>query len=217
MLKDFVLILCNGEPPSGERIKNLLPHPKLIACADGGANKAVELGYKPDLVVGDLDSLVLAGADLKDAEIVKIDSQNDTDLEKTLKVLLDRGFQEFLVIAFSGGRIDQTLANLQIAYEHSRPKADAPSSQKKCRIVLADDQYLIFPAPGNFESDVPRGTDISIIPMEDGTVVSTNGLAFELHQASLRKGGQGISNRSEGNKIEITVHNGGVMVFVRDT
>jgi thiamine pyrophosphokinase len=204
--KDFVLIFCNGEPPSAERIKNLLPHPKIIACADGGANKAISLGYKPDLVVGDLDSLDFAGADLKDVEIVKIDSQDDTDLEKTLRVLLDRGFREFLVIAFSGGRIDQTLANLQIAYEQS----------KKCRIVLADNQYLVFPAPGNFESDVPRAADISIIPMEDGTNVSTTGLAYELHQASLRKGGQGISNRSEGNKIEITVHTGGVMVFVRD-
>ncbi len=206
-LEDFVLIFCNGQPPSAERIKKLLPHPRIIACADGGANKAVKLGYKPDLIVGDIDSLDFAGADFKDAEIVRIDSQNDTDLEKTLKVLLDRGHKEFLVTAFSGGRLDHTLANLQIGYEHS----------KKCRIVLADDQYLIYPASRNFESDVPRGADVSIIPMEDGTVVTTNGLAYELRRDSLRKGGRGVSNRARENRIEITIHKGGVMVFVRDT
>lgn len=215
-LDNFVLLFCNGDVPSRERIQNLLPHPKLIACADGGANRATSLGYKPDVVIGDLDSLAKTKEHFQKAEIIKIDSQDNTDFEKTLNVLIDRGFRNFLVVAFSGGRIDQTLANLQIAYDYSRSEADDAPSQKQCKIVLADNDYLIFPVVDNFNLEVTNGSDASIIPMEDGTVVTTDGLAYELHQTFLRRGGQGISNRAAENKIAITVHKGGVLVFIKD-
>lgn len=204
--ENLVLVFCNGELPSHSRIRYLLPHPVLIACADGGANKALSIGYKPDLVVGDFDSLIRTEPNLEEAELVEIKSQDDTDFEKTLGVLLDRGFRDFLIVAFSGGRIDQTLANLQIAYEYS----------KRCKMILADEQYLIFPAKENLTMDVPEGTGVSIIPMEDDVNVSTNGLEFELHEAFLRSGGQGISNRAMQSRLGITIHRGGVLVFVKD-
>lgn len=204
-LGNFTLVFCNGEPPSRERIRDLLPQPRLIACADGGANKAASLGYKPDLIVGDLDSFVQAGEAFRKTEIVKISSQDNTDFEKTLNVLLDRGFREFLVVSFSGGRIDQTLANLQIAYEYS----------KRCKLVLADEKFLIYPVQENVELDVADdATCVSLIPMEDGTCASTSGMKYELDHAFLRKGGQGISNKAKKDRIEVMVHKGGVLVFV---
>ncbi len=201
--RDYVLIFCNGELPSAKRVQNLIPTPKLIACADGGANNAASLGYKPDLIVGDLDSFVQAGEDFRKTEIVKISSQDDTDFEKTLNVLLDRGFNPFLVVAFSGGRIDQTLANLQIAYEYS----------ERCKIVLADENFLVYPVRDNFELDIMDDTSVSLIPMEDGTYVSTKGLKYELDHAFLKRGGQGISNRAKKDRIEVMVHKGGLLVF----
>jgi thiamine pyrophosphokinase len=188
-------------------MQSLIAHPKLVACADGGANKAMSVGYSPDIIVGDLDSFVRTGNNFEHAEIIKVDSQKDTDFEKVLNFLLDRGFNEILVTAFSGGRIDQTLANLQIAYQYSR----------KCKIILADNQYLIFPAHENLSLDFGRGVNVSLVPMEDETILSTSGLKYELHRDSLRKGGQGISNRATNNRIEIAVHKGGLLVFVEDT
>ena len=203
-LENFVLVFCNGEPPSRERIEELLPHPRLIACADGGANKAVSLGYEPNLVIGDLDSFVNDNQKLQKAEIIKINSQDNTDFEKTLDFLLDRGLNQFLVVAFSGGRIDQTLANLQIAYEYS----------KKCKIVLADSQYMVCPVRDSLISDAGRGLVVSLIPMEDGTRVSTDGLKYKLNHVLLRKGGRGVSNESTMDNIQVTIHEGGVLVFL---
>ncbi|MGO9482783.1 MAG: thiamine diphosphokinase [Candidatus Kryptoniota bacterium] len=204
--ENFVLVICNGEAPSAQRIRSLISHPKFIACADGGANKAFALNYKPDLIIGDLDSLSMENGGFGEAEIVKIASQDNTDFEKTLDVLIDRGFDEFLVAAFSGGRIDQTIANLQIAYSYLH----------RCKIILADDKYLIFPADKTFSLIVSIGTEVSIIPMEDNTRISTEGLEYALHDDYLRKGGQGISNRAIADKITITIDSGGLLAFVRD-
>ena len=203
---NFVLLFCNGNPPSRERLRKVAPHPALIACADGGAQKAITTGYKPNLIVGDLDSLVRSDAELKNTEIVKISSQDNNDFEKTLDFMLQKGWNNFLIAAFAGGRIDQTMANMQIAYEYS----------KKCTIALVDDEYVIVPVTQKLVEKVPCGTLISIIPMEDDTIVSTEGLVYELSHDKIRKGGQGISNRAVKDKIVISIHKGGVLVFIKD-
>ncbi len=205
--RDFALLFCNGVPPSAARIRKLMPNPKLIVCADGGANKAKSIGLEPDLIVGDLDSLRASDGDFAKAEIVKIPSQDNTDFEKTLDLLIQRGVKELLITSFSGGRIDQTLANVQIAYEYSR----------QCRIALADNEYLIFPTTNSFVEHVSPGTLISLLPMEDTTVVSTRGLAYGLDHSTFTRGGHGISNIASDEQIEIAVHSGGVLVFMKDT
>ncbi|MCL5034866.1 MAG: thiamine diphosphokinase [Bacteroidetes bacterium] len=205
-LENFALLMCNGVPPSRERLRKLLPNPTKIVCADGGANKARSIGLEPDLIVGDLDSLEQSDGGFVNAEIVSIPSQDNTDFEKTLDLLLERGLTHLLIASFSGGRIDQTLANVQIAYEYS----------KRCNPVLADDEYLIIPVTDRLRERVRQGELVSLLPMEDNTVVSTKGLAYELKRTNIPKGGHGISNRAVAEEIEIEVHHGGVLVFVKD-
>ncbi len=206
-LEHSVLIVCNGIPPSGDRIRKLVRHPAKIVCADGGAQKARSIGLEPDLIVGDLDSLDRSDGAFGKAEIVRIPSQENTDFEKTLDLLLERGMDNFLITSFSGGRLDQTLANMQIAYEYS----------KSCHLVLADDDYLIIPVVDKLIDDVRPDSLISLLSMEDYTVVSTKGLAYELNRSRIPKGGHGISNRALDSRIEISVQGGGMLVFIKDT
>ncbi|HEY9165038.1 MAG TPA: thiamine diphosphokinase [Candidatus Kryptonia bacterium] len=202
--ENFVLVFCNGISQSKARLESLLPKPSLVACADGGASIAISLGYKPDFIVGDLDSLDPGLGNLQNTKIVKVESQNDTDLEKTLDFLLGKGCDHFMVTAFSGGRIDHTLANIEIACAFSR----------KCTIVLADESYILFPVTERYEGEVPPGTTISVIATEDETVVTTTGLFYKLDHERLAKGGRGISNYSVNGQVGVEVHRGTVLVML---
>ena len=205
--ENYTLVFCNGDPPHGERLRNLVRNPACVACADGGAQKALAAGYAPDLVVGDLDSLDAGNGGLPDGvEIVRVPGQDNTDFEKTLDLMLARGMDHFLVAAFSGGRIDQTLANIQIAYEYAA----------RCTIALADNHFILFPVTGTFESEFPVGSTVSIISMTDESVVSTSGLAYGLNKSVLPKGGHAVSNRSVSEHISVTVHSGGILLMVND-
>ncbi len=187
-------------------MRNLVGNPARVVCADGGAQKALATGYSPDLVVGDLDSLDASDRLPEGVEIVRVPNQDNTDFEKTLDVMLSRGMDHFLVTAFSGGRIDQTLANIQIAYEYAA----------RCTIVLADDHFVLFPVTGTFKSEFPIGTIVSIISMTDVSVVSVTGLAYGLNESVLPKGGHAVSNRSISKLISINVHSGGILLMVND-
>ncbi len=204
--ENFTLVFCNGDPPRGARLRNLVGNPARVVCADGGARKAMAAGFSPDLVVGDLDSLDERSDLPAGVEIVRVPDQDNTDFEKTLDLMLSRGLDRFLVTAFSGGRIDQTLANIQIAYEYAA----------RCTIALADDHFLLFPVTGSFESEFPVGSTVSIISMTDESLVSASGLAYGLNRSVLPKGGHAVSNRSVSMLISVTVHSGGILLMVND-
>lgn len=203
---NYTIVFCNGDPPRKDRLRKLVQNPVRVVCADGGAQKALAIGYVPDLIVGDLDSLDAGDGLPHDVEIVRVPDQDNTDFEKTLDLMIARGMNNFLIAAFSGGRIDQTLANVQIAFEYAG----------KCSIVLADDDFILVPVTGKFTDILPIGTTVSIISMTDETVVSTSGLAFELSHSVLAKGGHGISNKSIDGTIMVTVHKGGILIMIND-
>lgn len=90
----------------------LAPSPAdFIIAADGGYNSAQALGIKPDLVVGDFDSLGY----VPEAESVVRHPvrKDDTDTLLAIRLGLERGYRHFVIIGALGGRLDHTFANLQ--------------------------------------------------------------------------------------------------------
>ncbi|HLR26081.1 MAG TPA: hypothetical protein VK112_09455, partial [Fodinibius sp.] len=81
-----ILILCNGEPPSPELLSRYHSRTDYLIAADGGGDVALAMGYKPDVVIGDLDSFK------KDQqtsfEIIHKTDQETNDLEKALELAL---------------------------------------------------------------------------------------------------------------------------------
>ena len=73
-----------------------------LICADKGYEYAKKAGIKPDLIVGDFDSY--SGELPDDCEIIKLNShKDDTDLLHCIGVALSRGYDDFLILAATGG------------------------------------------------------------------------------------------------------------------
>lgn len=90
-----------------------LPSNALVIAADGGLNHARAMGINVDFVIGDFDSLV--GEIPQSGDVVRLPPQkDDPDLLSALKVGWNRGAREFHIIGALGGRIDHTIANIQL-------------------------------------------------------------------------------------------------------
>ena len=122
----------------------------LVLAADGGYRALYSLGYTPDLLLGDFDSL----GDLPlppDLPVLRFPARkDDTDTGLALRHGLDRGFRDFALYGCAGGRVDHLLANLQSMARISRLGAT---------IRLAAPEYdawaLTGPAPDTSAPSTP--------------------------------------------------------------
>ncbi len=94
-----------------------------IICSDGGYALARKENILPHMVVGDFDSLGSVPDDLPSGCRVFImeKEKNETDTFLCLQHGMDAGCESFVVAGGIGGRLDHTVANLQLlAYASKR-------------------------------------------------------------------------------------------------
>src|SRR3954451_22091333 len=113
------MIVADGDVPTRAALDRLLGTGKvaLIVAADGGAAKAMALGLRPDVVVGDQDSLAPGTAQKLREDGVEVlvhpAAKDESDTELAVLEAVERGATELIVIgAFGGGRLEHTIANL---------------------------------------------------------------------------------------------------------
>ena len=82
-----------------------------LIAADGGYAEVIAQGLKPDLAVGDFDSL---GTVPENENVVQHPvMKDDTDMMLAVKLGFERGYTNFFIYGALGGRLDHTLANIQ--------------------------------------------------------------------------------------------------------
>ncbi len=83
-----------------------------IIAADGGYAYLQNANIVPDLVVGDFDSL---GAPPQREKVICFPPEKDyTDLDLAIREGKKRGYQTFCIYGALGGRLDHTIANIQL-------------------------------------------------------------------------------------------------------
>lgn len=129
----------------------------LVVAADGGYRALYSLGYTPDLLLGDFDSLgnLPLPADLPVLRFPV--RKDDTDAGLALRHGLDLGFRDFALYGCAGGRVDHLLANFQSMARVSRLGATvrlaAPDYDAWSLTGPAPDAPA--PAPGGPAPDAP--------------------------------------------------------------
>ncbi len=189
-----VLLFANGVMTPGRMLRRRLAaiHAPYVLCADGGALHARALGYKPQAIIGDLDSLPaeqLAAFQAGGAEILRHPSDKDeSDLELALRHCRRIGASEVTIIGGLGGRLDQTVANIFLLC--------LPEMSGLLIEYVDGDQASRLLAPGRHQIAGQIGDTISLIPVAtDARGINTRGLKYPLRRETLGMGpARGISN-----------------------
>ena len=163
-----------------------------VACADRGLEHCLALGRRPDLVVGDFDSVapaLLGRPECAGAERVALPAAKDaSDLEVALERLeAVPGLAEACLVGVSGGRTDHLLFNWTLAAARERPFA--------LRLVddAVDAREVRAGRPARLEAE--PGATLSLLALRRATGVATRGLRWALAGATLEPGAtRGLSN-----------------------
>lgn len=180
----------------------------LIIAADGGYKYLIDAKIVPDVIIGDFDSL---GEIPNGENVVKLNPIKDiTDMNAAVEVGIDRGFTEFHLYGACGGRIDHTLANIQLI---------AFLSSKKMKAFIHDGETVITAVcNGSIKFTKDYKGYISVFSHTDKcTGVSLKGLKYTLDNAILSNiFPLGVSNEFIGTESEITVENGTVLIVYKN-
>ncbi len=200
------LLFANGEV-TGAEIKHLgETHFDVVLAADGGAAVALQHGFKPACVVGDLDSLTPAVRQkLPGTIFVHRPSQESNDLEKSLQHALQLDVTDLTVLGAAGKRLDHTLNNLSVLSRYDQ----------EINLRLLTPHAEVFIVRDRWEYNGPAGQTISLIPLARAGGVRTRGLAFPLDNDPLIFGQrEGLSNYSTAESVSVRIRSGLLFVFV---
>jgi thiamine pyrophosphokinase len=206
-MKKSALVICNGEPPSKKLARELAKESDMIVAADGGANVARLLGIKPDVIIGDLDSITRSTKRFfSTSMLVKVTRQDNTDLEKALDFLVEQKVNAATILAATGKRVDHTLGNLFVAWNY----------QKHCQLRFIGDGWTAMPIGRGMTVSARKGATVSLIPFGVCSGITLRGLKFPLTNATMKVGEIGVSNVVMKSSFTVTVKKGNMLVMILD-
>lgn len=179
-----------------------------VIAADAGYKALQLVDIKPDLVVGDFDSLghVPEGENIVRHPVMK----DDTDMMLAVKLGLERGFKRFHIYGGMGGRTDHTIANIQtLAYIANRGASAFLFGDGEVMTVIKNSSIRFCEGSGGTVSAFAIGGNVK--------GVYESGLLYSLENAELAPDFPlGVSNEFTGNPAEIRVENGTLLVTWTD-
>ncbi len=201
------LIFANGVPPSRTLARRIAGRADLVVCADGGANHAGRLALRPDVILGDLDSIrPSVRKRFSGVTTLRIADQNSTDLEKAIRYCLRRRCSSIDVLGATGGRIDHTAGNLGCFKKFGY----------RCALTFIDDDGELSMVGKRISLQTRKRELISLIPLERCTGVTTKNLLYPLRNGALELGvREGTSNRATGRAVIVSVRTGTLLVYRR--
>lgn len=176
----------------------------IIIAADGGLIHTQALGLQPDVILGDFDSL---GYVPEGSAVFPVE-KDDTDAMLAVKKGLELGCGEFLLYgSLDGPRLDHTVANFQtLQYLADRGATG----------YLVGKEHIVTVVKNGGISFAPTATGIlSVFCMgQDARGVTLTGLQYPLEDGTLTPGFPlGVSNHFTGNRGEISVKSGSLLVI----
>jgi thiamine pyrophosphokinase len=188
---DDLLVIVGGGAVDLDLLRELYAIGGRLVGADGGADQIVEAGLKPEVIIGDFDSLSDPLGWLGKTRLIQIPEQETTDFEKSL---YSTRAPVTVALGMTGGRFDHTLAAIDALARYA----------KRRRVILVDEYDIALGLTDAIIFEVDRGDRVSVHPLAPVTFWRSAGLEYPLDAVKLAPGVRtGTSNRAIEGKFEI--------------
>ena len=198
------ITLVGGGILTAETLNRALNAAPNLVAADGGADQVLALGHRPDLVIGDFDSVSdRARLELGPSRLHRVETQDDTDFDKALAAI---AAPFVLAVGFSGARLDHTLAAMNTLLRHANRRVVVDTGHDLC-VVLPPELVL----------ELPALTRVSLFPMGPVRCQST-GLEWPTDPLGFSPLGRiGTSNRAIGGVVTLACDAPAMLLMVPET
>ena len=163
------------------------------------------MDIRPDVIIGDLDSISPSTKLIyKRIPLLPIPSQETTDLEKAVRYCLEHRCNSVDIIGAFGNRIDHAIGALGIFKKFGR----------KTIITFIDGVGKLTLVVRRIRLHMKVGQQLSLIPLEKTTGITTRNLKYPLKNETLEIGvREGTSNEATAANVTVSLRRGTLLLY----
>ena len=206
-----ILIIGGGAPPSNELLKKECENSDYIICADRGGEYIRAIGWLPNLLLGDFDSL---NEDLLNyylnsrVTIERFPSKKDyTDTELCLHKAIELNPDKVTLLSCTGSRLDHVMGNIGLLKQLLDKNIKGYIKDDNNNIFLVKEPSEIYGTPGQIISFQAFSEKVTGLTVE--------GVAYPLNNYSLKSwSAYTVSNVFLNDRVNITFKSGILMIIL---
>lgn len=199
------VIMANGASPVHEIPIGLLKRAAQIICCDGAVSKLLDLGFQPDAIIGDGDSISPMYKKQFEAIFHEDTNPEYNDLNKALNYAHSRHIDKIVLLGASGLREDHMLANLGIMTMFAE--------EKKMDLIMVTDYGVFSPVFSTAKFNSYPGQQISIFSFDPATELTFHQLKYPVRKRAFRYLWEGSLNEAVSDSFTVEFNKGKVIVF----
>ena len=214
------VIVGNGQFPKKEYPLYLLESAVYVVCCDGAVDTYLRhfRGWnlrRPDVVVGDMDSLSKKTAERFRDIAVKIDEQETNDQSKAFHYILEHfpDVDTIHILGATGKREDHTIGNLSLLMEYAR-EMRRQDCGRTVSVDIVSDWSTAFAITDSCTLDVGEGRSVSIICPDNSLNIKSEGLVWPTDNVVFDNLWQTTLNRASADRISLTFSHPSIALII---
>ena len=213
-------IVGNGQFPKKEYPLYLLESADCVVCCDGALDTYLRHFSgrnlrRPDVVVGDMDSLSKKTAERFRDIAVKIDEQETNDQSKAFHYILEHfpDVDTIHILGATGKREDHTIGNLSLLMEYAR-EMRRQDCGRTVSVDIVSDWSTAFAITDTCTLDVGEGRSVSIICPDNSLNIKSEGLVWPTDNVVFDNLWQATLNRASADRISLTFSHPSIALII---
>ena len=214
------VIVGNGQFPKKEYPLYLLESADCVVCCDGALDTYLRHFRgrnlrRPDVVVGDMDSLSEKTAERFRDIAVKIDEQETNDQSKAFHYILEHfpDVDTVHILGATGKREDHTIGNLSLLMEYAR-EMRRQDCGRTVFVDIVSDWSTAFAITDTCTLDVGEGRSVSIICPDNSLNIKSEGLVWPTDNVVFDNLWQATLNRASADRISLTFSHPSIALII---
>lgn len=214
------VIVGNGQFPKKEYPLYLLESADYVVCCDGALDTYLRHFSgrnlrRPDVVVGDMDSLSEKTAERFRDIAVKIDEQETNDQSKAFHYILEHfpDVDTIHILGATGKREDHTIGNLSLLMEYAR-EMRRQDCGRTVSVDIVSDWSTAFAITDSCTLDVGEGRSVSIICPDNSLNIKSEGLVWPTDNVVFDNLWQTTLNRASADRISLTFSHPSIALII---
>ena len=198
----------------------LLESADYVVCCDGALDTYLRHFSgrnlrRPDVVVGDMDSLSKKTAERFRDIAVKIDEQETNDQSKAFHYILEHfpDVDTIHILGATGKREDHTIGNLSLLMEYAR-EMRRQDCGRTISVDIVSDWSTAFAITDSCTLDVGEGRSVSIICPDNSLNIKSEGLVWPTDNVVFDNLWQTTLNRASADRISLTFSHPSIALII---